>query len=49
MAAWGSTVYQRSWDLKEAIDAASSHDDLQDIDIQAGGPARPLGRASLLF
>lgn len=39
MAAWGSAVYQRSWDLKDAIDAASSHDDLDDIDIEAGWPA----------
>lgn len=38
MAAWGQAIMQRSWDLKDEIDAASDLDALEAIDIEVGWP-----------
>lgn len=36
MAAWGQSLYANSWTLKDAIESASDHDDLDAIDINSG-------------
>ena len=39
MAAWGKAIMGNSWALKDAVNEAADHDDLDEIDITAGWPA----------
>lgn len=36
MAAWGKAIYGRSWELKDAIEAAATHTALDAVDINSG-------------
>lgn len=38
MAAWGQSIMQRSWELKDAIDAAADEEALDANDIEIGWP-----------
>jgi hypothetical protein len=39
MRAWGQAMYQRSWELKDAIEAAADEAALDAIDVTTGWPA----------